>query len=166
MAKFTTVSEPPASLEKGEVVIDKPTFVEECKLALGQAGAKRNTTTLNQLRSVLNAIENKYNIDLKTAKIPLSQYEGLPYETAEDYNKVITRLLKIERPDAFEDILGYNILRLPYGTKMIYFVGEHYETDPFYKNGIERIELKDVDEYLGKKPKRTAKTTSKELPSE
>ena len=154
MSKFVIVKKVPETLGKGEAVITAPSFLEQVQ-ALANRGVKRNVTAINQMRDILNAIQQKYELDLKLFKIPFSQYEGRPFTSTEDLNKIIVDLLKKERPEVFEKILEYNIRNRPYGSKLIYYVGNLNDTGPFFKQGIEMIEEKDVDEFLGLKPKKT-----------
>lgn len=63
-------------------------------------------------------------------------------------------MLKSERPVIFDKVLEYNIKNRPHGTKLIYYVGDFGDTSPFFRNGIDEIAEKDVDEYLGLKPKK------------
>lgn len=154
MSKFIIVNKTPAQLNKGEIVIAPPSFIEQIIALARRGGAVRNQTALNQIREILLAIENRYQIDLNVYKIPLSNYEGLAYESDEQLSSIITQLLNKERPEAFEKILEYNIKNRPYGTKLIYYVGRLQDTGPFFKSGIDMLEEKDLDEYLGKKPKK------------
>ena len=154
MSKFVVVAKAPVQLGKGEVVIAPPDFVEQIR-AVGRKGSgKRNLTALNQLRDILLAIQDKFEARLNILKIPLSQYEGRRFESEAELGNIITRLLKAECPEAFEQILEYNIKHRPYGTKLVYYVGNHNETGPFFKLGLDVLEEKDIDEFFGRKPKK------------
>jgi hypothetical protein len=153
MSKFVSVTKAPAALRKGEVVVDSPDFLEQIRGSAHKA-AKKNTTGVNHLRDILNAIRQKYDPDLNIFKVPFSQYEGLPFKDENDISKIMIRLVKKECPAVFEKVLEYNIRNRPHGTKLIYFVGDWSDTGAFTKNGIDSIEEKEVDEYLGLKPKK------------
>lgn len=155
MSKFVSVTQPPSQLGKGEIVIAPPDFLEQINQTTRRGGAPRNLTGINQLREILAAIQEKYQIDLNMYKIPVSQYEGISYETPEDLSSIVVNMLQRERPAVFEQVLEYNIKNRPYGTKLVYYVGRHNDTGPFFKHGLDMIEEKDVDEYLGRKPKKT-----------
>lgn len=153
MSKFVMVKTAPTALRKGETVLESPDFLEQIR-ACAHKAAKKNLTGLNHLRDILNAIQQKYEADLNIFKIPLSQYEGLPFDNEEELSKIIIRLLKSECPIVFEKVLEYNIKNRPHGTKLIYYVGSFTDTSPFFRNGIDEVAEKDVDEYLGLKPKK------------
>lgn len=153
MSKFVSVKKAPITLRKGEIVLDSPDFLEQIA-ACAHKAAKKNLTGINHMRDILNAIQQKYETDLSIFKVPLSQYEGLPFTNNEDMSKIIIRMLKRERPAIFEKVLEYNIKNRPHGSKVIYYVGDYGDTGPFFRNGIDLIEEKDVDEVLGLRPKK------------
>lgn len=153
MSKFVMVKAVPANLRKGEIAMRSPDFLEQIKASAHKA-AKKNLTGINHLRDILNGIQQKYETDLNIFKVPLSQYEGLSFSDENDLSKIIVRMLKSERPVIFDKVLEYNIKNRPHGTKLIYYVGDFGDTSPFFRNGIDEIAEKDVDEYLGLKPKK------------
>ena len=153
MAKFVSVKTAPATLRKDEVLLQSPDFLEQIR-ACAHRAAKKNLTGLNHLRDILTLIQQKFEVDLQLLKIPFSQYEGIEYKDEKDLSRIIIRLLKKERPLMFEKVLEYNIKHRPYGAKLIYYVGDWGDTGAFTRNGIDSIEEKDIDEYLGLKPKK------------
>lgn len=153
MSKFVVVRKAPEALRKGEAVISTPDFKEQIALNAHRA-SKKMQTSLHHMREILNSIQQKYESDLNILKIPLAQYEGLAYENADDLNTIVVNLLKKLRPEFFDAVLEYNIKNRPYGTKLVYYVGDLGETSAFFKHGVDMIEEKDVDEYLGLKPKK------------
>lgn len=159
MSKFVVVKKAPATLNKGEIVISEPDFIEQVSSVTRKSGTNRTLTGLNQLRDILSAIQDKYGCDLDIFKIPLSRYEGLEYKSDEQLSRIISQLLKTERPESFEKFLEYNIQNRPYGTKLIYFIGGFRETGPFFKNGIDAIDEKEINKYLGRKSKETEPAT-------
>lgn len=153
MSKFVSVKTAPMTLRKGEVVIESPDFLEEIR-ACAHKAAKKNLTGVNHLRDILNAIRQKYDPNLDIFKVPFSQYEGLPFKDEDDMSKIIVRLVKKECPGVFEKVLEYNVRNRQPGSKLIYYVGDWCDTGAFTRNGVDSIEEKDVDEYLGLKPKK------------
>lgn len=153
MSKFVCVKTAPATLRKGEIVLQSPDFLEQVR-ACSHKAAKKKVTGINHLRDILNAIRQKYDAELNIFKIPLSQYEGLPFNDENDISKIVIRLVKKECPSVFQKVLEYNIKNRPHGSKLIYFVGDWGDTAAFTRNGIDSIEEKDVDEYLGLKAKK------------
>lgn len=153
MSKFICVNTAPATLRKGEVLMQQPDFLEQIRECAHKA-AKKNITGVNHLRDILNSIRQKFDPSLNIFKVPLSQYEGLPFNDEKDMSLIMVRMLKRECPDVFEKVLEHNVKNRPYGSKLIYYVGDWCDTGAFTRNGLDSIEEKDVDEYLGLKPKK------------
>lgn len=153
MSKFVVVPTAPVSLRKGESVIESPKFLEQIR-ANAHRAAKKKLTGINHLRGILEAIQQSYETDLNVPKIPLSLYEGIAFDDENDLSRLIVRLLKSERPAVFEKVLEYNIKNRPHGSKVIYYVGDLHDTTPFFRNGMDMIELQDVDVELGIKAKK------------
>jgi len=154
MSKFVMVKEAPATLRKGETVINAPDFLEQIQ-KFSKRAPRNGLTQLNHLKDILTAVQDKYEVDLNLVKIPLSaRYLGLPFKSDSDLSRIVTNLLKEHRPELFEKVLEYNIKNRPYGTKLVYYVGDLGDTTPFFRNGVDMIEEKDVDEYLGLKAKK------------
>jgi metal-sulfur cluster biosynthetic enzyme len=153
MSKFINVKAVPTNLRKGEVVVQSPDFLEQIRACTHKA-SKKNLTGLNHLRDILNAIRQKYDPELNIFKVPFSQYEGLSFQDEAHLSQIVVRLVKKECPAVFEKVLEYNIKNRPTGSKLIYYVGDWADTGAFTRNGIDAIEEKDVDEYLGLKAKK------------
>lgn len=153
MSKFVVVKKAPVNLSKVEHVLKGPDFLPEIQ-ANAHKASKKKQTSLNHMRDILVAIDRKYQSDLNVFKVPLSQYEGLAFETEDDLNTIVTNLLKREHPAVFDKILEYNIKNRPYGTKLLYYVGDLGDTGPFFRHGVDMIEEKEIEDYLGNKPKK------------
>lgn len=153
MSKFVIVKKAPESLGKGLMVMTEPDFMEQIEANAFRA-SKKGQTAVHHMRDILNAIQQKYETDLNIFKVPLSQYEGIPFSNSQELSKIVVGMLKRERPAIFEKVLEYNIRNRPYGTKLIYYVGDLQDTGPFFRNGIGMLEDKEVEEYLGLKPKK------------
>jgi len=153
MAKFVVVNEAPQTLEKGEIVINQADFSEQI-VANQKKAPRKKQTGLNHLREVLNSIGVKYDPDMNVFKIRLVNYEGLPYADEAEFSAIVTRILKNEYPVIFDKVLEYQLKNRPMNTKLIYYVGDFNSTGPFYKNGLDPIDLKDVESYMTGKPKK------------
>lgn len=154
MAKFAVVSKAPSTLEKGEVVIGQPTFLDEIKANANKA-PKHKQTALNHLREVINSIGYRYDQEMNVYKINLTNFNGLAYNTDDDLSAIVTRILKQEYPVIFDKYLDHELRNRPINTKLVYYVGDFNSTGPFYKAGLDLIEMKDVESYMTGKPKKT-----------
>jgi len=153
MAKFVIVKEAPATLEKGEIVINPPSFISEIQANVRKA-PKLKQAGINHLREILNSIGAKYDPEMNVMKFRLVNYEGVPYADDNELNALVTRILATERPETLDKVLDYNIKARPQNTKLVYYTGSFNGTTAFYKNGLDLIEEKDVESYMTGKPKK------------
>ncbi len=155
MAKFVVVKEAPATetLGKGEIVISPPTFLAEI-VANVRKEPRKKQTAINHLREVLNSIATRYDQDMNVMKFKLVNYEGVPYANDEELSAIVVRILQNERPETLERYLDAQIKARPMNTKLVYYTGPFNTTTPFYKNGLDLIEEKDLESYLTGKPKK------------
>lgn len=154
MAKFVVTKEVPKVLDKGEIVINAPSFLEQVE-ANSRKAPKHYQTAVHHLREILNAIAEKYDNEMNPLSIKLVNYVGLPFKDSNDINAIITRILKNEYPSVFDKVLAYELKNRPMNTKLIYYTGDFNSTSAFYAAGIDLIEEKDVVNYLTGKPKKT-----------
>lgn len=153
MAKFVVVNETPSKLEKGTIVIEQPTFLEQIE-ANARKAPKNNQTAVNHLREVLSSIAEKYDQDMNVFKVNLTNYIGLPFNSNADLSSILTKILKDQYPAIFAKYLDATIKARPMNTKLIYYVGDLNSATPFYQAGLDLIDQKDVEDYLSGKPKR------------
>jgi len=153
MAKFVIVKQAPAVLERGEVVINQPNFLEQVVANVKKA-PKHRQTAVNHLREVLMSIAEKYDQEMDVLKINLSNYRGLPFNTNEDLSDILVRILKTGYPKIFDKCLEHQLKNRPMSTKLVYYVGELNTTKPFYDAGLDMIEEKDIADYMSGKPKK------------
>jgi hypothetical protein len=153
MAKFVIVKQAPRVLERGEIVINQPDFMDQVVANIKKA-PKHKQTAINHLREVLNSIAEKYDQDMNVFKIRLLNYQGLTFNTNEDMSAIVVRILKNEYPQIFDKCLDHQLKNRPMSTKLIYYVGELNTTKPFYDAGLDMIDEKDIETYMAGKPKK------------
>jgi hypothetical protein len=155
MTKFVIVSEPPKTLEKGEVVVKVPDFKEEIEENRGKAPATKRTA-VNHLRAIAGSIGHKYdreNFNPFTHAKP-ALFEGIEYASDEELSKVVVKMIEQGYPSIFESAIDYQIKNRPMGTKVIYFVGPWNLSGPFTKNGIDVASLEEAEVIMGRKEKK------------
>lgn len=153
MAKFTLVKEIPTSLRREEYLIKMPDFLEEIDENAKKA-PRGGQVGMNHLRTIVGTIGTKYDPTLTAWNIKPHSYDGRPYSSREELSSIVLELLKEQHPSAIHGYIDSKIKERPHGTKLIYFVGPFEWTTMFIRNGIDQIESKDVDVYLGLKPKK------------
>lgn len=153
MAKFTIVKSAPEKLEKGEIVINPPTFLEQIQENVRKA-PRNQQTAINHMREILQSIAVKYDPEMNVMKFKLVNYEGVPYANNEELALIILRILKTEYPIVLDKYLEHELKNRPINTKLVYYTGDFNSTGPFYKAGLDLLEEKDLDSFLTGKPKR------------
>jgi len=145
MAVYILVKEAPTKLEKGEAVISGPNFLEQIKANTNKAPRKK-ITAVNHLRQVVTDILMKYDPDgaISTTPIPFGDYEGLAFDTDFDLHDVVMKIVRRHLPALFDKYVDFHIKNRPFGVKTIFFTGSHLNSGPFTRNGINKVELKDL----------------------
>lgn len=156
MAKFVTVNEAPVELRKDEYVIEMPNFLDEIRLASARNTNKKGQTSASFMRSIASMIAISYDREFDPLRhLKAHDFDGVGYNNEQELSQIVVNMLKRDYPQIFDRYLETKIKNRPFGTKLIYFVGAHSAASVFYANGIDGIDEKDVDTYLGLKPKRT-----------
>jgi hypothetical protein len=154
MTKFVVVDAAPATLEKGEIVINQPNFLEQIE-ANKKKAPRNGLIAVNHVREILQSIGVKYDSELNAMRIKLVGYVGVPFKNNEELSAIIVRILRAEYPSIFEKVLDHELRNRPLGTKLIYYVGNFKGTTAFFKQGIDNIDESDVESYMTGKPKKT-----------
>jgi hypothetical protein len=156
MAKFVIVDKVPAELRKNEHVIEMPSFLEEIRLASARNLNKKGQVSPSFLRSIASMIAINYDKEFDPLRhLKAHDYDGVGYENEQDLSKIVLAALERDYPAIFDRYLEHKIKNRPFGTKVIYFVGPHSKSSVFYAHGIDSLDVKDVDTFLGLKPKKT-----------
>lgn len=138
MSKFVVVKEAPATVKTGEHVIDKPSFLRE--INLHKAKKPRNGLTgSHYIRMVMDSIAQAYDPEGMTAySVKAHKYEGLKFETDEEFNDIIVRALKEDCPSVFPKYLDVKIRTRPAGIEKIIYVNSDIagQYEIFQRNGL------------------------------
>jgi len=140
MAKFMIVDKAPENLKEDEMVVKSPNFLDEIKRSNAKASGKR-MTSLHHMRQILMLIGNKYDPNgtfNSYTSIPLTKFEGLAFDTDEDLNQIIIRMLNKHYPVMLDLVVESQIKSRRPNVKLIYFEGNSDNAGPFFKHGIPR----------------------------
>jgi len=151
--RFIIVKEEPKELPKGSIVIKMPDFMAELE-ANRQREGRSGHTAPTHLRYVIGSIGQKYDPELSAYTIRPHLYEGRKYNNYQELSAIIVEMLRTQYPAIFDKYIDFQVRNRPTNTNLIYFVGDHLDTGSFTRNGIERLDEKDLDVYLGLKPKK------------
>ena len=155
MTKFVRVKEEPKELESDCFIIKAPNFYEEI-LECDKKKPKSSLMTPHYLREILGTIGLKYG-DLNFNALTdfnVSQFKGIPFKSIDDVHGIVMRVINSQNPDLINLYVDYHLKKRPFGTKLVYFLGDHLQTGAFTSNGIDEIKEKETDVHLGKRSKK------------
>lgn len=138
MSKFVVVKEAPKELQKGDYLIDKPSFVEQ--IALHKAKKPRNgLTATHYLRIIIDSIAEAYDpSNMNGYSIKAHKYEGITIGTDEQLDNIIINALQQDYPSVFSKYLEKKIRSRPSGTQRVIYVDSNIpgQYELFYQNGL------------------------------
>jgi hypothetical protein len=150
MTKYVRTDKAPDYLSHYEACIEYPSLLPELKKAKTPAPHNK-LFGAHYTRSLIEEIVTPYDPEFDCYKhIKPYVLTDVPFGSDEDKAHTVRELLTKQYPRFFEAYLEYKIRNVPFGTKVIWFVGEHHQTAPFSKMGIESIKPSEVAEELGK----------------
>lgn len=156
MAKFVIVKEAPKVLSKEEYVVRVPGFLEEVRANKGRE-PRGGLTAVNHLRGIVATIGAKYDPTLTAWTVTPVDYEGRPYTNDHELADIVREMLYTQHPQVFHAAIDYQIRQRPHGTKLIYFIGPLDLSTSFIRNGIDRIEEREIESYLSGKSSKKVK---------
>lgn len=138
MSKFVVVKEAPKQLEKGDYLIDKPSFIEQ--ISQHKAKKPRNgLTATHYLRIIIDAIAEAYDpSSMNGYSIKAHKYEGVTIGTDEQFDQLIISALQQDYPAVFSKYLEKKIRSRPSGTQRVIYVDSNIpgQYELFYQNGL------------------------------
>lgn len=141
MSVYTVVGEVPSTLNKGDFVILKPTFIEEIAKTKNKRGVSK-LTTASSLRDIFMLITEKFDPKVNPYHLKLSKYEGIKYETDQDLVPLIYRIIDDNKLNLIESAVDVAIKNRPHDTEVIFYVTSDLEgVGAFAKNGINARKL-------------------------
>lgn len=153
MTKFTVVKELPSVITSDTYIIGEPNFLPE--IALHKTKAPKSKLTANfHLRVILDSIAQNYDPNMTAYSVRTAPFEGRPFSSDEDLNKILVEMIASDYPSLFKKYLDKKIKTRPKDTRIIYYLDSgirgFYEI--FYENGIADL----ADEERAKKKEQEA----------
>lgn len=142
MSKFVVVKEAPKKINKGEYLIDAPSFLPQ--IALHRTKVPRNGLTgSHYIRMIIDSVAQAYDPENMTAySVKAHNYEGRQISSDEDMDKIVVEMLRTDCPGVFTKYLDNKIKTRPSGTSLIIYVDSKipFQYEQFYKNGLSEVE--------------------------
>ena len=133
---YILVDKAPEKVKDNEMVLVKPTFLEQIAKSKLRRG-KSQLTTVNALRDALMLITDVYDNTINPYRINLSAYEGLAYETDEDLSKIVLKILTDSGNDFITKAVDFHLKKRDSKVNTVYYVSNDLEgTGAFLANGF------------------------------
>jgi hypothetical protein len=151
MIVYYAVPLAPKHIEENEMVIYKPTFLNEIQKTKVRRGVNK-LTTASSLRDIFMAITDKYDNTINPYHLKLSKYEGISYDIDEDLVAVVYRIIKDNDLKLVEAAIDKQLKSRPHTVDTIYYVTPDMEgVSAFTQNGV----TAGKSDEKGKKPKKS-----------
>jgi len=133
---YILVDSAPEKIKDNEMVIIRPTFIEQISKSKLRRGVSK-LTTVNALRDALMLITDVYDNTINPYKINLSAYEGLAYENDNDLSDIIIRILNDQGVDLLTKAIDYELKDRNVKVDTVYYVSKNLEgAGAFLANGF------------------------------
>lgn len=151
MSTFYVVPTVPESLGPNDMVLYKPTFLEEIAKTKNRRGVTK-LTTASSLRDIFMQITEKYDNKINPYHLKLNKYEGIAYDIDEDLVAIVYRVIKDNDLKLVEAAIDHALKARPHNIENIYYVTPDVEgIAAFTKNGVSAGK----QDEKGKKPKKS-----------
>ena len=118
---YVLVAEAPEELKSNEMVVHKPTFIDEIKATRGRRGVD-GITSITSIRDILSLLSEKYDNTLNAYHLKLQKYENLPYKTDSDFSDILLRIVKDNRLSLVEKVIESKLKTRKPSVDTVYYV--------------------------------------------
>lgn len=134
--QYLLVDKAPEKLKINEMVIIKPTFIEQIEKSKLRRGVKQ-LTTVNALRDALMLITDVYDNTINPYRINLSAYEGLAYDNDAELSNIILKILSDSGHDLLTKAVDHQLKNRNTKVDTVYYVSNDLEgSGAFLTNGF------------------------------
>jgi hypothetical protein len=153
MTKFVISSEVPETLSNYEIRIDPPNMLQEVMNCWNNRPANGHLGT-HWLRQIANEITKWDKSFNPYRNIIPSDYNGVPFSTPEEVADHCLRMVNDTYKGFTDAWVEHCIKNKPPFTKLIWFTGNFKQSGKFAANFVDRIDVKEVQEYMGRHAKK------------
>ena len=146
---YVFTQNPPENLSEKEMVLSKPTFLEEIKACSRRKGFSA-TLGPNYLRAIAEEIGRRYDKYFNAYRHVVPQdFMGRVAETDEQVAEVIHEMFQARYPAIYQRYYESVLRSRPFTTKVIYFTGSADDVTVFKRLGIDQINENQILDHLG-----------------
>jgi hypothetical protein len=89
---YILVSEAPDSVKSNELIIEKPTFLQEVVATRQKRGVDK-IATIRSIRDMIASLAEKYDSTVNPFRVNLTKYENIPYASDKEFADLIMRIV-------------------------------------------------------------------------
>lgn len=146
---YVLTQNPPETLSEKEMLLSKPTFLEEVKACSRRKGFSA-TLGPNYLRAVAEEIGRRYDKHFNAYRNVVPQdFMGRVAETDEQIAEVVHEMFQARYPVIYQRYYESVLRSRPFTTRVIYFTGSQDDAVVFQRLGINEIDAGQVSDHLG-----------------
>ena len=146
---FVMTQNPPQNLSDKEMVLARPTFLDEVRTCARKRGGAA-TVGPNYLRAIAEEIGRRYDRLFNAYRnVVPHDFAGRICESDEDVANTVHEMFQARYPAIYQRYYETILRSRPFTTKVVYFSGSQEDAAVFQKLGIREISLKEVPDHLG-----------------
>jgi hypothetical protein len=146
---FVMTQNPPQNLSDKEIILSRPTFLDEVKTCAHKRGGAA-TIGPNYLRAIAEEIGRRYDRLFNAYRnVVPHDFAGRICESDEDVAKTVHEMFQARYPVIYQRYYESILRSRPFNTKVIYFSGSQEDAAIFQKLGIREVSLQEAPDHLG-----------------
>jgi hypothetical protein len=163
---FVITSSPPKELSSKEMVVSKPSFVDEVKASVKRKGGHAALGP-NYLRAIAEEIGRRYDRNFNAYRnVVPTDHTGRVCDSDEAVAEVVHEMFQARYPVIYQKYYETVLRERSFSTRVIYFTGAPEDAVVFSRLGIPQITLDEVHSHLGQpKPEATKPSPVKQAPT-
>jgi hypothetical protein len=120
---YILVSEAPDTLKSNEIVIKKPTFLEEV-IATKQKRGVDKIATIRSIRDMIASLAGKYDNTVNPFRVNLTKYDNTPYSSDEEFADIVMRVITENNLSFVEKSIEQQIKSRKQNVDTVYYVSD------------------------------------------
>lgn len=146
---FVMTQNPPQNLSDKEMVLSRPTFLDEVRTCARKRGGAA-TIGPNYLRAIAEEIGRRYDRLFNAYRnVVPHDFAGRMCESDEDVANTVHEMFQARYPAIYQRYYETILRSRSFTTKVVYFSGSQEDAAVFQKLGIREISLKEAPDHLG-----------------
>lgn len=151
---FVVVDKAPESITKYEMVLERPSFMDEIAACEKRRGGTHNIGA-NYLRAIAEEIGRRYDKTFNPYRhVVPTDYAGVSCPTLKDVSVLVHKMFESRYPKIYESYYEYKVRARPFDIRVVYLVDEAGFGAALKRAGLKEIQQSEIEAHVGvsKKP--------------